>query len=97
MFQTTLRFGIQKATETIVEPEELMKTVGQQIESLLADSDDPVVTDQIRAALRDPQSTIEVKSGNQIQTASPDMPMRELLPSDSADLEITVSRPHVGG
>ena len=97
MFQTTLRYGIQKATETDVEPRELQTTVGQQIESLLDESGDPLITDQIRRAMRDPQSTIEVKSGKRVQTATPDMPLRELIPPDGHSVEITVSQPHVGG
>ena len=97
MFQTTLRYGIQKATETDVEPQELRTTVGQQIEYLLDESEDPQITNRIRQAMRDPQSTIEVKSGKQVQTATPDMPLRELMPPDGENVEITVSQPHVGG
>lgn len=97
MFQASLRYGIQKAMESDVEPDELRTTVGQQIEYLLDESDDPQVTSQIRQALRDPQATIEVKSGSQIQTATPNMPLRELLPHNSEKIEITVSQPHAGG
>ena len=35
MFKTTLRYGMQTATEVRVEPEGVHPTVGQQIESLL--------------------------------------------------------------
>lgn len=97
MFQASLRYGIQKAMESDVEPEELCNTVGQQIEYMLDESEDPQVTAQIRQALRDPQATIEVKSGSQIQTATPNMPLRELLPPNSENIEITVSQPHAGG
>lgn len=97
MFQASLRYGIQKATESDVEPEDLRTTVGQQIEYLLDESEDPQVAGQIRQALRDPQATIEVRSGSQIQTATPNMPLRELLPHSSEDIQITVSQPHAGG
>ena len=33
----------------------------------------------------------------QIQTVSPDMPMRELLSPEAGEVEITVSQPHAGG
>ena len=97
MFQTTLRYGIQKATETEVEPTELRTTVGQQIEYLLDESEDAQVSSQVRQAMRDPQSTIEVRSGKSVQTATPDMPLRELMPPEGENVEITVSQPHVGG
>jgi hypothetical protein len=97
MFKTTLRYGMQTATEVKVEPEGVHRTVGRQIESLLDDTRDPQVAGQIRQALKDPQSTIEVRSGKRVQTASPDMPLRELLPPDGEEVQITVSQPHVGG
>jgi len=97
MFKTTLRYGIQKATEAAVEPRTVHPTVGQQIESLLDTSEDPQVAGQIRDALRDPQSTIEVRAGGRVQTATPDMPLRELLPPDGEEVQITVSQPHAGG
>lgn len=68
-----------------------------RFESLLDDSHDPQVVRQIREALSDPQSTIEVKAGGRVQTATPDMPLRELLPPDGEEVQITVSQPHVGG
>ncbi len=97
MFKTTLRYGMQTATEVKVEPDGVHRTVGQQIESLLDDSEDPQVVARIREALGDPQSTIEVRSGKSVQTASPDMPLRELLPPDGEEVQFTVSQPHVGG
>ncbi|MFH1572199.1 MAG: hypothetical protein ABIL09_29685 [Gemmatimonadota bacterium] len=97
MFRTTLRYGIQTATETKVERPRVAATVGQQIESLLDQSGDPQVARHIREALRNPQSTIEVKAGGRVQTATPDMPLRELLPPEGEEVQITVSQPHVGG
>jgi len=97
MFQTTLKYGMQTATEGELEPREVQPTVGQQIESLLDDTGDPQVAGRIRDALADPQSTIEVRSGQRVQTATPDMPLRELLPTDGQEVQFTVSQPHVGG
>lgn len=96
MFQASLRYGIQKATQIEVEPTSAA-TVGQQIEHLLTESADEQVTAQIRRALQDPHCTIEVKSGGAVQTATPDMPLRELLPHAHEDVQITVSQPHAGG
>ena len=81
MFQASLRYGIQKATEIEVEPQ-AGATVGQQIEQLLGESQDEQTAGQIRQALQDPHCTIEVKSGKNVQTATPDMPLRELLPHE---------------
>jgi len=97
MIPTQLRFGIQPAAAATVTSDALQTTVGQQIEALLADTAEPHVASQIRQALKDPQAIIEVRSGKQVQTATPNMPLRELLPPEDAPLEITVSRPHVGG
>ena len=77
MFQASLRYGIQKATQIEVEATS-GATVGEQIEALL-------------------EHTIEVKSGKSVQTATPDMPLRELLPHVTEDVQITVSQPHAGG
>ena len=97
MFQTKLRYGIQEAAVRPLEGDEISTTVGQQIEKMLEKSDDPRLCTQIQRALEDPQSTIEIRSGKRVQTATPGMPMRELLGADSGELEITVSQPHVGG
>ena len=75
MFQASLRYGIQQATQIEVEQ----------------------VVGQIRRALADPRCTIEVKSGQNVQTATPDMPLRELLPQKTEDMQITVSQPHATG
>ena len=72
MFQGSLRYGIQQATQIEVEQ----------------------VVGQIRRALADPRCTIEVKSGQNVQTATPDMPLRELLAQKTEDMQITVSQPH---
>ena len=97
MIQTAVRYGIQTAGEETFEPEDLSTTVGQQIHSLLADRQPDRVTNQIREALKNPQSVIEVRSGKQVQTVTPDTPVRELLAPDSDELEIAVSQPHAGG
>ena len=62
MFQASLRYGIQKATQIEVEATS-GTTVGEQIEALLEQSQDEHVSRQIRRALADPHCTIEVKSG----------------------------------
>lgn len=97
MFQTKLRYGIQQAATLPIEDDQLQTTVGRQIEQLLEGAEDPRMGAQIQEALKDPQSTIEIRSGKRVQTASPDMPLRELLATDSDDLEFTVSQPHAGG
>lgn len=96
MFQASLRYGIQKATKIEVEATS-GATVGEQIEALLEHTEDEHVAGQIRRALADPRCTIEVKSGKSVQTATPDMPLRELLPHETEDVQITVSQPHAGG
>lgn len=96
MFQASLRYGIQKATQIEVEATS-GTTVGEQIEALLEQSQDEHVSGQIRRALADPHCTIEVKSGGSVQTATPGMPLRELLPHETEDVQITVSQPHAGG
>ena len=97
MIQTALRYGIQTAGEEAFEAEDLKTTVGQQIQSLLEDRKPDRVTNQLREALKNPQSIIEVRSGEQVQTVTPDTPVRELLAPDSDELEIAVSQPHAGG
>ena len=97
MFQTTLRYGIQKAAEGVMEQEDAGTTIGQQIDQLLQQTQDTQVAGQLRTALKDPQSVIEIRCGKQIQTVSPDMPMRELLSPEAGEVVITVSQPHAGG
>ncbi|MBT4504001.1 MAG: hypothetical protein HOC74_40095 [Gemmatimonadetes bacterium] len=97
MANKTLCYGIQKAAEGLLEEGDLRTTVAQQIEKLLEGSGDGQISAQVRAALKDPQSVIEIRSGGQVQTATPDMPLREVLSPESGELEITVSKPHVGG
>ena len=97
MLQTSLRFGIQEAATATLSPKDLRTTVGQQIEQLLADAQDPKVAGQVRAALKNPQSIIEIRAGKQVQTVSPEVPLRELTSVESGELEITISQPHVGG
>ena len=97
MIQTALRYGIQKAADDVVEPEDLQATVGQEIERLLEETRPGQVSSQLREALKNPQSIIEVRSGKQVQTVTPDTPVRELLSPDTDQLEITISQPHVGG
>ncbi|MFP6642834.1 MAG: hypothetical protein VCF24_04625 [Candidatus Latescibacterota bacterium] len=53
MFQASLRYGIQKATQIEVEATS-GTTVGEQIEALLEQSQDEHVSGQIRRALADP-------------------------------------------
>ena len=95
--QTILRYGIQKAAENEADPQKLKKTVGEQIKYLLEQEKEGPATAQILEALKSPQSIIEVRAGAVVQTVSPDMPLRELLPVDGDELEIAVSQPHVGG
>ena len=95
--QTTLRYGVQKAAEGPLSGEAVNETLADQINRLVSTSSDPHVAEQLRSALRDPDSVIEVRSGDQVQTASPSMPLRELLTPGMGELEITVSKPHVGG
>lgn len=92
-----LRYGIlQAAVKEVVAPKD-STTVGQQIEELLKVSGDPRVNKQIGAALMDPNSIIEIRSGEQVQTVNKDMPLRELVTPETGAVEITVSQPHVGG
>ena len=97
MFQAALRYGIQKATTAEVMPEGTTNTVGEHIDHLLRETDDEQVAAQIRRALSTPNCIIEVRSGDTVQTATPDMPLRELLPQSAQEVEITVSQAHAGG
>lgn len=97
MIKTKLSYGMQEAVDTVLQPEQLDTTVAEHIQALLQQDGNAQVSEQIRAALNDPQSIIELRSGEQVQTASAGTPLREILPPDAGELEITVSQPHVGG
>ena len=98
MLQASLRYGIQQAAQApLTEKEAMRTTVARQIEKLLADEPNGPLADQVRAALQDPQAIIEIRCGKQVQTVTPDMPLRELIAPASSELEIVVSKPHVGG
>ena len=97
MVQKTLRYGIQEAAVGVISEDDFQTTIGQQIEKLLADTQDSRISGQVRSTLKDPQSVIEIRSGSQVQTVAPDMPLRELLSPGAGELEITISKPHVGG
>ena len=96
MIRTEVRMGIQTASEGELEIEEVSRTVGEHIASLNKETVGPAA-DRLRAAMQNPQSTIELRSGDKVQVVTPDTPLRELLPPDGSKLEITVSEPHVGG
>jgi len=97
MLDTSLHFGTHKAAEAVVPLDKLANTVGELIECLLDADSDKRDRPQIRAAAKDPNAIIEICSGEQVQIATPNMPVRELLSPESSKLEITVSKPHVGG
>ena len=97
MLDTSLRFGTQLAVDVSLSPDRLGSTVGEQIERLLRATPNKQISTQLRAATKDPNSIIEIRSGKQVQIATPNMPLRELLSPEAGDLEITVSKPHVGG
>ena len=97
MLHTTLCCGIHKAAEGLVETASLNITVGQHIEQLLQADDTGPTTKQLHSLLQNPHSVIEVRAGDQVQVASADMPLRELMPVGGKEVEITVSEPHVGG
>lgn len=97
MIRTTLRYGIEEATPRPVALKAVQTTVGEQIEEILGRGGDPAVAGRVRQALANPQSTIEIRCGERTQTATRDMPLRELLSTGSESLEITVSEPHAGG
>ena len=93
----TLRYGIQPAAQNALGNLSPQTTLSQAIEDLMRTSADEGLNAQLRAALQDPQSVIEIRTGKQVQTATLDMPMCELLSPEGAPLEITVSQPHAGG
>jgi hypothetical protein len=93
----TLRYGIQQAAQTALGEAGPNTTVAQAIEELLRSSKDPWVADQVRSALGDPLSIIELRSGKQVQTVNPEVPLRELVSPESGQLEITINQPHAGG
>ena len=96
MIQTALKYGIQTATKTAVpSKKKLSATVGEQIQALLRDTEGDQA-ELIRTALRNPQATIELRAGDNVQVVTPDTPLRELVPADG-EMEITVSLPHAGG
>ena len=96
MIQTALKYGIQTAAEdTVPSKGKLSATVGQQIEMLLRDIEGKQA-ERIRTALEDPQATIELRPGDDVQVVTPDTPLRELVPAEG-EVEITVSLPHAGG
>ena len=93
----TLRYGIQPAAQTALTEADGHTTVAQAIEELLRSAQDEQVAGQVRAALDDPQSIIEIRSGKQVQTVNPTVPLRELISPGAGQLEITINQPHVGG
>lgn len=93
----TLRYGIQQAAQTALAEADAHTTVAQAIAELLRSSSDDEVAGQVRAALDDPLSIIELRSGKQVQTVNPDVPLRELLSPEAGQVEITINQPHVGG
>ena len=93
----TLRYGIQEAAQTSLAEANANTTVAQAIAELLRSSQDFQLNDQVRAALDDPLSIIEIRSGNQVQTVNPEVPLRELISPEAGQLEITINQPHVGG
>ena len=97
MVHTTLSCGMHQAAEGQLAVDDQNLTVGQHIEYLLQGADEGPKTKQIQTLLQDSQAIIEVRSGDIVQTARPDMPLRELVPSTGDKVEITVSEPHVGG
>ena len=94
MHDTTLHFGLREIAKGQVK--DPSTTVGEQIEFLLRTGEQGPGTDSLRQALATTGSLIEINADGQVQTATSEMPLRELLPAKGA-LEITVSTPHVGG
>ena len=94
MYATTLHYGLQEVARR--KTADLRTTVGEHIEELLRSDPDEKNAAQLRASLDDPRTVIELRSGEQVQTVTADMPLRELLPGDD-ELEIRVSKPHAGG
>lgn len=97
MVHTTLNCGMHQAAEGPLTADDLNLTVGQHVERLLQEGDEGPKTKQIQALLQNAQAIIEVRSGDTVQTARPDMPLRELVPPAGDKVEITVCEPHVGG
>jgi len=97
MAQSSLKLGLREAAARPLVKDDLKATVGEHIERMIQDSPDANVAGQLRAALKDPQSVIEIRSGKTVQTATPGMPLREMLSPGTGEIEITVSKPHVGG
>jgi hypothetical protein len=96
MIRTQVRMGIETASEGTLKIEEISRTVGEHIASLSLEAAGPAA-DRLRAAMQNPHSTIEMRSGDTVQVVTPDTPLREVLPPDGSKLEITVSEPHAGG
>ncbi|MEW6755571.1 MAG: hypothetical protein AB1505_32025 [Candidatus Latescibacterota bacterium] len=95
--QAALRYGIQKAAEVPVAAQDLDLTVGEQIERLLAGAADNRLQGHIRRALKNPQSVLELRCGQKVQTVTAGMPLREVVTSRTQVLEIVVNQPHAGG
>lgn len=93
----TLRYGIQEAAQTSLAEAGANTTVAQAIAELLRSSQDYQLKGQVQDALDDPLSIIEIRSGNQVQTVNPEVPLRELISPEAGQLEITINQPHVGG
>lgn len=93
----TLRYGIQQAAQTALAEAGANTTVAQAIDELLRSSEDAQLNDQVRSALGDPLSIIEIRSSRQVQTVNPEVPLRELLSPEAGQVEITINQPHVGG
>ena len=62
MIRTEVRMGIQTASEGELEIEEVSRTVGEHIASLSKETVGPAA-DRLRAAMQNPQSTIEAAFG----------------------------------
>jgi hypothetical protein len=96
--QASLHYGLQQAAQAQLSEQQVMRaTIGDQIQTLLDKSPDAELASQVRDALKDPMSVIEIRSGDQVQTATRDMPLRELIAPATGELEIVISKPHVGG
>lgn len=98
----TVNLGIQSVAQTALNFSDPNITVGEAIAQALGDAQDEGHAEQTHTAMADPHSIIEIRCGTLIQTATPDMPLRELLKPEQlgpgpSRLEFTVSQPHVGG
>ena len=95
---STLRFGIQKVAEDPAVQHLSGETVGSEINRLLQEpTADNLLATQVKEALNNPHTIIELRSGKQVQTVAPDMPLREVLSPRTGAFEITISQPHAGG